>query len=200
MIDSLLIGPIVGALGGLATQWFALKAKGIDQVDRKDQREHEREMLKLQHAQAVELARTEAEYAERRARIDADVKVTTADLENLNAAIQSMPRWSGIQADDSPSMRWFKTIIEAMATLVRVFITGFVAWKLWVLVSEIMSRLPPGFTITPEQAGDLVSFSVRGFTEFALTALSFWFGSRGVTLKQQETSAPPPPTAAARAR
>ena len=123
MIEGMLISPIVGAIGGLASQWFARDAKKLDVEDRKNEREHTRLMAEITHRQALEMTRIEAEAAARQAVIEGDIKITTADLSNLNAAILSMPKWSGIQPEDSAPMKWFKTIIEATATLTRVVIT-----------------------------------------------------------------------------
>lgn len=57
MIESVIITPIIGALGGLASQWFARDAKKLEIQDKQNERLHALEMTKIQHAQALELTR-----------------------------------------------------------------------------------------------------------------------------------------------
>ncbi len=185
MIDSILIGPIVGAIGGVASQWFALKSKAIDLEDRKSQRDHDRQMSSLQHQQALEMTRVEAAAAERKVLLEGEIKTTTADLANLNTAMQSMPTWSGIQQDDSPTMRWFKTTIEAAATMVRIVVTLYLAIKIAWMVDAVFNRLPETIYLPADLMGEVAGLAVRGFIEAALTAVSFWFGARSTVLKQQ---------------
>lgn len=186
-IGTTLLGPIVGAIGGLATQWFAYKSKALDLDDRAKARTHERDMMVWRHRNALEVMHAEAVAAERKIVLEGEVAATTADLANLGAAMASLPAWSGIQPDDSPGLRWFKTVVEAAQTMVRVVLTlflgaalGYLTWHVWQLVVEIKPAALPDAAVQ-----DLVVLVVRGFLEASTTAIMFWFSSRSTVLKQQ---------------
>lgn len=184
MID-FLVGPIIGAIGGVATQWFALKSKGLDIEDRKNEREFKRAMALAQHQMALELQKAEAAAADRKVVLEGEVAAQQADLANLNAAMSSLPRWSGIQPEDSVSMRWFKVMIEAAATMVRVTITVWVAWKVGVLSDDVLGALQKPFDLTQQQQADMVMLIAYSFLEIASTVILFWYGSRSTVLREQ---------------
>lgn len=117
--------------------------------------------------------------------LEGEVKTSLADSATLNAALQSLPAWSGMRDDDSPSLRWFKTIVDALATLTRVAITLGMTAMLGYLAYLFVQSMPQTLSIPDSVQGDIVVFVLRGLIETALLAVSFWFGARGTQLKQQ---------------
>lgn len=187
MLGTTLFGPIIGAIGGLGAQWIAYKNKALDLEDRKAARTHDRDMMVWRHRNALELTKSEAAAAERQTYAEGDVQATTLDLDNLGKAIASLPTWSGVQADDGPWLRWFKTAVEAAQAMVRVVLTlflgaalGFLTWHVWQLVVDIKPTSLPDSAVQ-----ELVVLVIRGFLEAATTAIMFWFGSRSTVLKPQ---------------
>lgn len=187
ILSSTLFGPIIGAIGGLGSQWIAYKNKALDLEDRAKARTHERDMMVWRHRNAVEIAKIEQAGAERQAVIEGESQAAALDLQNLGATIASLPRWSGVQPEDSPGLRWFKSLIEAAQALVRVFLTlflgvalGVLTWHVWGLVVAIQPDALPADAVQ-----GLALLVVRGFLEAATTAIMFWFGARSAVLKPQ---------------
>lgn len=181
-----LISPIVGAIGGIATQVVSYKSKKLDLADKDKQRVHDLEMSKTRHSQALAMTEREQAGAERKAVIEGNQKIVLGDVSTLGKSIDSLPTWSGLKPDDGPGLRWFKTIIEALSTLVRVVITLYFSYVL----ADLLSTLLPAIVgaevkFTDEQISNFHTLVFRAFLEIAGLAIGFWFGSRGAQLKQQ---------------
>ena len=82
-------------------------------------------------------------------------------------------------------MRWFKVMIEAAATMVRVTITVWVAWKVGVLSDDVLGALQKPFDLTQQQQADMVMLIAYSFLEIASTVILFWYGSRSTVLREQ---------------
>ena len=186
MLD-LLAGPLVstfvGAIGGIVTQVISYKTHALDLENEEKKRAHELEKSKLDHARAVEMTRIEQDGAIRKISLEGDIAAATKDLDNLGEAIRTLPKWSGIQVEDSPKLRWFKAIIESLQIMVRVvatiWLTGVTTW--------LGYKAASGGALS-ESTQDMI---LRGQFELGGLALGFWFGSRGAQLVQQRLRVSP---------
>lgn len=183
---SVIVSPLIGAVGGMFQQWVAFKRERAEIEDRAKQRDHERAMAQLTTAREIKLAELEQAGRERTAAIEGEFALGAADLENLR---QSMPvdrrayLADGAQ-ERSKGIAWMMAAVDVVRGLIRPVLTVALTWATWELSQSlvVVARAVNGGMIAPDAAARLLEYVVVGIVQLTLIAVGWWFASRGAQL------------------
>ena len=193
----LFFGPIVGAIGGIVSQWAAYKSKQLDLNDRIDQRKHDIQKLEMESRLATQAAAQAAANLANQTALEMEGRLNQEFLKGANAVnaqvannigdiMSNMPNVDPVMPEDSTGLRWFKNILGALQTMVRVVITVYLCYKFSVLSDVVISKLQSSeVVLSAETVKNIYEAVVYGFLELTMTVITFWVGGRGTALKIQ---------------
>lgn len=186
LLTGVLSGGATGLLGVLLQRFFDHKAKAL-----------EIEVIKLNHANSLELARLENERADNRNRTDLELasvqlegEQAEQDAQNLRAAF-AHDRATYLPADALVNQHWTSKLVVLMFgfvdTLRGVIRPGMTAY-LCVLVTFMFYWVKElakeyGLTLSPEQVYQLMLQIVTTILYVFTVTTLFWFGTRGKSTK-----------------
>lgn len=188
LLTSILSGGATGLLGILIQRWFDYKNRSQDL-----------ELVRLNHAQARELAQIEADTARRAAEAQehiaqsqAAAEVRAAELDAQARADEAAARsliasyehdralYLDAQAQRSSRVaRWAMTLVDTVRGLVRPVLTAYlvvVATVMFLWARDLAER--HGASLTPTQVHELITQIVATLLYLATTAVVWWFGTR----------------------
>lgn len=162
----LILGPIVGFLGSTVQKYFEQKEKAAD-------RAHE-----------LAIMDREADYADRRLKVEQEMAVEKADAAAFGASYryandQLLPAGQKLTRGQT----WLALLIDAFTKLIRpatttwyqVAVAGVFAWCAWKVGGKIDQAVA-------SQIMKEVIFSIIGLAE---TTLLWWYGIRGMSKRGQ---------------
>ena len=156
MIETLLSGAVTGLLGSAVSGFFAYKSKKLDIELNNQKYAHETRMVELKANAAIEIE----------------------DSKAFKEAVTSEPKKFYEGTDYSPFQRWMMITLDFVRGSVRPVLTWYLCILTTILYYKAEALLDKDFLL-PTMAFDLVNQIVQTVLYLAVTAVCFWFGSRG---------------------
>lgn len=154
-------GAITGLIGGIATKYIERKEKANERGYLLKSKELDIESLKLEHAHQVAIADKEIERAE----LEGEIKIEHAEIGAFTESQKTLGTLQG-------ALRWVRPVITGYLLLFSTLLTVIV----WDHVDGIEH-------FSPEELKDLLTKIVDYVLFLTVTAIAWWFGSRGGNIK-----------------
>jgi len=162
----LILGPLLGTIGGIATKWMEGKEKKAD-------RAHELAVMDK-----------EAELADRRLKMEGELKREEMDAASFSASYQfNNDNLTPEHVKLSKGQLWLAIFVDALNRLIRPLMTVWYQFALagcFIWAALLLQRLGVGALDVKEAQGMMheIVYSVIGTAE---TILLWWFGIRGTS-------------------
>lgn len=160
----LILGPVLGTLGGIATKWMEGKEKKAD-------RAHELAVMDK-----------EAELADRRLKIEGELKREEMDAATFSASYQfNNTNLTPEHAKLSKGQLWLAIFVDALNRLIRPLMTVWYQFALagcFIWAALLLHRLGIG-ALDAKEAQSMMHEIVYSVIGTAETILLWWFGIRG---------------------
>ena len=156
MLETLLSGAVTGLLGSAVSGFFAYKSKKLDIELNNNKYLHEVKMVEIKAAAAVDVE----------------------DSKAFKEAQGNEPKKFYEGTEYTPFQRWLMIGLDFIRGAVRPVLT----WYLCIITTIIYfkaERVMNLDTMMPGMAYDLVNQIINTVLYLTVTAVCFWFGSRG---------------------
>lgn len=186
LLTGILSGGATGLLGVLLQRWFDYKKQAQDI-----------ELVRINHANALEVRRLELEAQERMANRAADVQERVADLDAQAREAEAAERsyQVSMQADRATYLapeaqqtsrlaRWLMAVVDFARGIIRPGVTVYALVLLTILTLWVRDMYARSLLqLTPAQTQELTMQVIGTVTYITTTVVVWWFGARPMSRK-----------------
>lgn len=161
------LGAIVGLIGGSISRYQQYKMRKIEIEGELKVRALDIQESKLERQHNLDMADKEMDLAE----TEGDIDAQKADLKNLGESLKLATKNTGI------------AFVDAIRGLMRPLITVFLLiLSTWIL-AQVWNEVGGLESLTPEKLISIFEYMVRQIIFLTVTAVAWWFASRGTNLE-----------------